>query len=158
MMPSSEVTQILEAEDFVLDKQSNLGHMFSRTVPNGWRIVAYGGHAGNIFLGTSDPSKIDELSITLDSKGTRHYCNSIASLKRNLPVIVRALTEVSETPELLKCPKCKTRYVHAKEPTAGQKWRPFLSCEGMMIVGSGKNKGVLCDGVSKALPAVIYHS
>lgn len=69
----------------------------------------------------------------------------------------KELLRVSKNDDLLKCPKCKTRYVHAKEPMQGQRWKPFLSCDGMMVVGQGTKKHVECDGVSNKLPAVVVY-
>jgi hypothetical protein len=123
----------------------------------GLSVSAYAALAGGFF----DRVKSDEITkvdFNLESKGTTYRCLSLAALQSKIAGIVAELTKISATPELLKCPQCKIRFVHTKEPlTTGKQFRPFLSCEGMRIVGKGNKKHALCDGTSTALPALVTY-
>ena len=146
---------VLFATDFIADSSSGLGHQYYLQLGNGWRISAYAPLEGNAFAGNADPNKIRNVDFTLDSKGTKYRCLSLNALRSKIGSIVSELTTLSATPDLLRCPKCSTRYVYLKEPIGDQKWKPFLSCEGMVIVRKGKKKDVACDGTSKRIPALI---
>ncbi len=156
-MSKGEVEPFLVSLGFALESSSGFGDGFTMTLSTGWKISAYAAKEGNPFAGTAKDDSYEEVSFTLDSKGTIHRCLSLGGLKKNAAGIVAELLRVSKNEDLLKCPKCKKRNVHAKEPTQGQKWKPFLSCDGMMIVGQGAKKHVECDGVSKKLPAVVVY-
>ncbi|MCK9389105.1 MAG: hypothetical protein M0Q22_12045 [Sulfuritalea sp.] len=156
-MSKSEVEPFLLSLGFALEHSSGFGDEFAQTLSTGWKLNAYASKEGNPFSGTEKHDSYDEVSFTLDSKGTRHRCVSLSGLKKHAGAIIKELLRVSKNDDLLKCPKCKTRYVHAKEPTQGQRWKPFLSCDGMMVVGQGAKKHVGCDGVSQKLPAVVVY-
>jgi len=155
-MEKAELDTVLFGAGFVASSSSGFGHQYSLQLGNGWTISGYASIDGNAFDEVKpDPNKIRKIDFTLSSKGssagTKYRCLSIGSLNTQVAQIVAALTKVSETPDLLRCPKCKVRFVHAKEPRAGEKWKAFLSCEGMMIE-KGKR---ICDGKSDKLPALI---
>lgn len=156
-MMHTEVQNVLTPLGFVLEGSSGFGHEYALLLNATWKITAYASLEGNPFAGAVDPNLVDEVSFTLDSKGTKYICSSLAALKKHVASIIKQLTYLSEHEDLLLCPKCKTRFVHAKMPLPGQKWKPFLSCDGMMISGRGANKGVECDGTSKKLPAVVRY-
>jgi hypothetical protein len=158
-MPSKKITQeTLVAHGFALDRTSGFGDSFKFELGNGWYISAYCSFQGNPFLGNANKEIYEDINIHLkDMIGTSHICTTEKALEENLPHIISTLKSNSDNEEILKCPKCKTRYVNPKTPGPGQKWKPFLSCNGMQIVGRGQNKGVMCDGVSKKLPAVVKY-
>ncbi len=155
-MEKAELDTALFGAGFVAGSSSGFGHHYSLQLGNGWTISGYASIDGNAFDEVKpDRNKIQKIDFKLSSKGssagTTYRCLSIGSLNAQITQIVAALTTVSGTPDLLRCPKCKTRFVHTKEPPADKKWKPFLSCEGMMI-----NKGkAICDGTSDKLPALI---
>jgi hypothetical protein len=156
-MPKAKVAALLVGLGFTLKSSSGFGEEYSFPLATGWKVTAYASFEGNAFAGTAKPDEFDEVSFTVDSKGTKHKCLSVSALKANAKKIIAELLRLSQHEDLLRCPKCGVRYVHAKEPLPGQKWKPFLSCEGMMIVGRGANKHVACDGVSKKIPAVVEY-
>lgn len=156
-MKHTEVQGVLTPLGFVLEGSSGFGHEYALPLGDTWKITAYGSLEGNAFAGTADPNIIKEVSFTLASKGTKYICTSLAALKKHVASIIKQLTYLSQHEDLLRCPKCKKRFVHVKMPLPGQKWKPFLSCDGMMISGRGTNKGVECDGTSKKLPAVVKY-
>ena len=161
MMKKDEVANLLVSKGFVLE-QSGLGDDYFIAIGTEWKIMAFCPFEGNPFLGNVDKNNYEEVNIHLNSKndemaGTNHICHTEQSLTDNIDIILAKLKNNSENEDMLKCPKCKIRYVHPKTPTSGQKWKPFLSCSGMMVIGKDKNKWVLCDGVSKKLPAVINY-
>jgi hypothetical protein len=122
-----------------------------------WKISVFASKEGNPFAGTGKTDVYEEVSFSLESRGTKYRCLSVNSLKQNAAHIVQELRRLSENDELLKCPKCNVRYVHVKEPSVGQRWQPFLSCDGMTIVGKGDKKHVGCDGTSDRIPAVVVY-
>lgn len=153
-MNKSEVEKHLSSFGFT-NSPSRLGDTYSLPLETGMQITAYASFVGSLFAPSDDT--YGELIITLESRGTRYKFRSLAGLQKHFPEVLNTLRTVSKTPDLLKCPKCGIRFVHAKEPTAGQKWKPFLSCDGMMIQGKGAKKRPACDGVSKKLPAVVAY-
>lgn len=158
-MPSKKIVQdILIGQGFTLDSTSGFGDAYKLNLGNGWQASAYCSFEGNPFSGNVNKETYEDIDIHLhDMIGTSHICTTEQALEENLPSIIKILKSNSDDDEILKCPKCKTRYVNPKTPTAGQKWKPFLSCSGMQIVGRGQHKGVMCDGVSKKLPAVVKY-
>jgi hypothetical protein len=95
------------------------------------------------------------------AKGTQHRVFSVAGLS-NLPSIIGQLQAMVADPEKLKCPKCKTRFVHMKEdPGSGSRYAPFLSCDGMMMPEKKDpktgRKEPFCKGTSIAFPALINY-
>lgn len=77
---------------------------------------------------------------------------------RAVPRIVAALTDLAKDPEKARCPVCKTRWVHTRQPDPGKTWPPFLSCSGsdMLVRIKGKSD-FACRGKSKSLrPVVVY--
>ncbi|ABO24597.1 hypothetical protein Shew_2731 [Shewanella loihica PV-4] len=159
IMPSKEsVQEILKAQGFTLDSTSGFGDAYKLDLGNGWQVSAYCSFEGNPFAGDVDKDTYEDIDVHLyDMIGTSHICTTDKKLEEKLPDIIRSLRANSDDDEILKCPKCKIRYVNPKTPSEGQKWKPFLSCSGMQIVGRGQNKGVLCDGISKKLPAVVKY-
>lgn len=152
------VVQCLQNAGFVLDKSSGFGDSFELKLPTNWTISAYAAFVGNPFEGNVDRESYEDVRVSLDGKGTLHIFHSEDALISDLHSTIAALTEVSQNPDLLKCPKCKTRFVHVKLPTPGGKqFLPFLSCDGMTISGSGRNKGPACSGTSRRVVAVVVH-
>ncbi|WP_434716311.1 hypothetical protein [Paraburkholderia sp. A3RO-2L] len=148
----------LTAAGFQLASSSGFGDSYEKVLDGRWKITAFGGFVGNAFLGNTNRDMYDEISMSLDGKGTTHVFLSGPALVRDLAATVDALSALSLTPDLLKCPKCGTRFVHTKFPTPGGKqFRPFLSCDGMMIEGRGKGRGPLCTGTSNRIPALETH-
>jgi hypothetical protein len=131
-----------------------IGESCTLDIGGGWSVSAYCGYGGNLF--DIDRNVFTDVKIHLhDMVGTSYVCLTESALESKLPSIIATLKSNAATPDLLKCPKCKAFYVSPKTPPPGQKWKPFLSCKGMMI--TGKNKTVMCDGISKALPAVVIY-
>ena len=156
-MKITEVEPILTSHGFIQTETSNFGHQYKLQLGTGFAVSAYASLEGG-FFSTVKSDEVKKVSFSLESKGTTYRCLSLEALKAKIPSIAAELKKVSMTPELLKCPQCKTRYVHMKEPlTVGKKFEPFLSCEGMRIVGKGNKKHTLCDGVSTALPALVIY-
>lgn len=154
-MEKAEAEPFLRGLGFDLNSSTRLGDSYSRPLDTGMKVSAYASFVGNLF-NLSD-HEYDEVVFTLESKGTSYKFRSLDSLRLHATEVLNTLHTVSKTPDLLKCPKCGIRYVHAKEPVAGQKWKPFLSCEGMVIERRGKTKGIVCDGTSTKLPAVVVY-
>lgn len=157
-MNISEVDSVLLNAGFTKTESSNFGDQYSRPLREGFAVTAYASRAGS-FFDTTKSDEVKKVDFTLESRGTTHRCLSIGGLQKNLSKIVAELDSVSKNPDLLKCPECKTRYVHMKEPLSNnpKKFKPFLSCEGMYIVGKGAKKHAACTGVSKALPALVNY-
>jgi hypothetical protein len=156
-MTINDVESILSSFGFTKTDPSSFGIRYSRQLSTGLNATAYASLEGG-FLDTAKSDRVRKVDFTLDSKGTTYRCLSLVALQNNTARIVSELDRVSQTPDLLKCPECGTRYVHTKEPSAGGKqFKPFLSCEGMRIVGKGNKKHALCNGISKALPALVTY-
>jgi hypothetical protein len=154
MMAKVDVDTVLLGLGFIAGSSSGLGHHYSLQLEDDWKISGYASVDGNLFDDVKpDPNNIKRIDFTLSSRGTTYRCLSIESLRAHIGHIVADLSRVFGTPDLLRCPKCRVRFVHTKEPRAGQKWKPFLSCEGMMIREGRKD--VICDGTSDKLPALI---
>jgi hypothetical protein len=111
--------------------------------------------ASGTFFDTPVNGLYAAVEFTLSSRGTLYRCRTAGALSDHVTDIIEELRRVARDPGLLKCPKCGVRWVQAKEPSPGQSWKPFLSCEGMYIVGSGRRKQAACRGTSSKLPAVI---
>ena len=159
-MPISkaEAESILTGSGFKMVHSWGLGESYSLPLPTKMTITASAGFVSKGFFEPADRENYRDVHFTLnDSTGTLHKCLSVAALRDNLQKIIAELSRVSKEPDLLKCPKCGIRNVHAKEPPPGAKWKPFLSCNGMMIVGKGNDKHPACDGVSHRLPAVVTY-
>jgi hypothetical protein len=156
-MPKEETEPLLLSLGFTLESSSGVGDEYSMDLDARWKVTAFAAYKGNPFAGTATADTYERVDFSLDSKGTIHKCFSVKALQSNAVKILDELRRVSENEDLLKCPKCGTRYVHAKEPHPGDKWKPFLSCDGMMVVGRGREKHVACDGISKKLPAVVLY-
>lgn len=156
-MKKEEVEKILLQEGFELGDSSAFGEQYYLSLGNDWKVSAYCSFHGNPFAGDAiDKESYEDINISLsDSIGTNFEFEKTKSLKENLSKVIQRLKENSDDDDILKCPKCKVRYVQIKKPRSGQKWKPFLSCSGMIIKGSGRNKGVICDGTSKKIPALI---
>lgn len=157
-IPKDEVSAHLIAAGFQLIRSSGFGDSYEKVLPSGWKITAFGSFVGNAFIGNVNRELYEDLSMSLDGKGTTHVFHSGAAVARDLGETVVLLSDVSTTPDLLKCPKCGVRFVHTKSPTPGGKqFRPFLSCDGMTIERTGKGKGPLCTGTSNRIPALVTH-
>lgn len=89
-------------------------------------------------------------------RGTKHRVYNQHALATNLQGILAKLASLAANDTPMKCPKCKSRWVHAKEPTVTsyKPFKPFLSCDGMQKTKSGAGNPVQCDGTSSALPPV----
>ena len=91
------------------------------------------------------------------SKGTRHrISSSLDALRISLPIIVDRLRELASNPQQMTCPECGD-FVHLKEPHNGQNWAPFLSCDGMEVVGRGAKKRVRCRGTNNLVPDLVHY-
>jgi len=157
-MNISEVDSVLLNAGFTKKESAHFGDEYSRPLHPGFSITAYASRAGSFFDSTKS-DEVKKVDFTLESRGTTHRCLSLAGLQKHVGEIVAELDRVSQNPELLKCPECHKRYVHMKEPLGGgKKFKPFLSCEGMRIVGKGAKKHPECMGVSNALPALVTYS
>lgn len=154
-MPKAKVEPFLLSLGFALTHSSGYGDEYTKTLHGEWKVSAYASKEGNPFAGTVKDDSYEKVSFSLDGKGTSYRCLSVNALTAHGSGILAELLKVSNNVELLKCPKCKTRYVHVKEPAPYQKWKPFLSCDGMMITGKGAKKHTACDGTSKKIPAVV---
>ena len=109
-------------------------------------------------FGEPKTDNVRRVDMSLDNKGTVYRCHSQAGLTTNISKIITKLDILSQTPDLLKCPECGTRYVHMKESLGGgKKFKPFLSCDGMTIVGKGRDKRAACRGVSTKIPALVEY-
>jgi len=156
-MTTNEVEPILLNAGFTRTESSSFGDHYSRPLRPGFIATAYASRAGG-FWSSGQSDTVEKVDFTLESRGTTHRCLSVSALQQHTPEIVAELDRVSQTPDLLKCPQCNTRYVHTKEPRPGGKqFKPFLSCEGMRIVGKGAKKHPECDGISNALPALVVY-
>lgn len=156
-MHSKQVVQnILEKHGFHLGNESNVGDSYKMNLDNEWEISAFCSFVGNISTNNVDKQSYEYIHVSLfDCIGTQYEFKNSASLEKNIDQVVATLERHSNNDNILKCEKCNTRYVQPKKPRQGQKWKPFLSCSGMMITGRGKSKGVICDGTSKKLSAVV---
>jgi hypothetical protein len=72
---------------------------------------------------------------------------------RDVGRIVDELQELAANESRMQCPKCCTRWVTLKE----HQGRAFLSCEGMRKARRASGKYTECDGISRAIPALIVH-
>lgn len=153
----ADVDAVLLGQGFQKTNSSNFGEQYSRKLAGTLSASAYASVKGGFWEPKTDD--VEKVDFSLESKGTVYRCLSSEALKNNISTIIFELEKVSQTPKFLKCPECGTRDVHMKEPTPGGKqFKPFLSCEGMMIVGKGRDKHVACKGVSTALPALVVYS
>ena len=156
MHSKHEVQNVLEKHGFELSDASNMSDSYKLDLGNNWQISAFTPYVGNIFKNNLDKDSYEYIHVSLfDCIGTEYDFKSASSLDKNIERVVATLREQSDNDDILKCEKCDNLYVSPKKPSAGKKWKPFLSCKGMIIVGSGKNKGVRCDGTSKKIPAVV---
>lgn len=92
-------------------------------------------------------------------KGTHHRFHSIAALRTSVPQALASLKTLAANDSRIVCPACKRRWVHLKEASPyGKQFRAFLSCDGMQIVGRGRDKHVACNGTNAEIPAIVdYH-
>ena len=109
------------------------------------------------WAGSANTDQCEHVSISLQAQGTVYKYLSLAGLEAHLHEALTALHRVAENEELLRCPECGIRLAHAKQPGAGERWKPFLSCDGMARQGKDKTKEPVCRGVSKKLPAVVVY-
>jgi hypothetical protein len=82
-MPKAEIAALLVGLGFTLKSSSGFGEEYSFPLATGWKVTAYASFEGNAFAGTAKPDEFDEVSFTVDSKGTKHKCLSVAALKAN---------------------------------------------------------------------------
>jgi hypothetical protein len=143
---------------FEQTESSRFGDLYELRLDDEWSIRAYASKAGNPFEDTDNENFYEKVVFSLGGNGTLHKCLSMKALENHSKEIIDSLIKVSKNKNLLICPKCKKRYVHAKEPSVGDKWKPFLSCNGMMIRRKGNKKDVECDGTSRKLPAVVTYA
>ena len=116
-MPKAEVAPLLVGLGFTLESSSGFGEEYSFPLATGWKVTAYASFEGNAFAGTAKPDEFDEVSFTVDSKGTKHKCLSAVALKANAKKIIAELLRISQHEDLLRCPKCGVRYVQPKSPS-----------------------------------------
>jgi hypothetical protein len=149
-MVKDEVTAILQRAGFThhpSDFMEGLGSTFTRPSLPGWIIGAY--------ASWRDPAHVDvglKASSGGHTIGTCHRFHSAGVLQNGLHQVIANLEAMTAQPDIMKCPKCRSRWVVVKESSQG---RPFLSCEGMRVAGRGPNKNVLCRGTSDRIPPVL---
>jgi hypothetical protein len=159
-MDRTRVEQMLFAAGFSHTGTSNFGHTYRLDLGNGYVVDGFASVEGVEFFGPpADPNKIERVSCSLEAGGTTYRFYSEDALGANLAGTIAELRHVSRNPDLLKCPECGTRNVHMKEPLSGasKQFKPFLSCDGMQVQGTGKKKGIACYGTSNKLPALINY-
>ena len=153
----ADLDAFLSELGFTSETPSAFGTSYSKLLPTNLAVTGYASVSGNPFAGTADPDTFEKVNLSLDHSGTTYRFLSLAALRSKVPAVLAKLEEISHTPNLLRCPKCKVRKVSLKEPATGQRWKPFLSCAGMMISGKGANKQVSCDGTSSRLPPLVVY-
>lgn len=156
-MDRANVEQILFAAGFSHTETSGPGHRYRLDLGSGYTVEGIASIEGaSFFAPPADPSKIKRVSCSLEAGGTTYRFYSEKALTANLGGTVAELRRVSQNPDLLKCPKCGVRNVRMKEPlsSAAKQFKPFLSCEGMQVQGTGRKRKIACDGISKKLPAL----
>lgn len=154
-MTRTKTRSLLEAAGFELQPGHGLGigDTYHRRLDDEWFVQATGLYAH------PDGEAIDEtryrfMHLSLNGHGTRHDFTTFAVLEKHLASAIKEMELVAAHPARIHCPKCKVRMVRVKEPHAGstKPFKPFLSCDGMMINRSTRN--VSCDGVLKSEPAI----
>lgn len=157
-MTRAELAAILEQAGFAHQPGGAfeaLSTTFIRSAPANWFIGAHiswdGDAARHVDVGLMQYP-------TESTIGTRHRFFSEGALAGELAVVLAQLETILQEQDLLKCPDCG-RWVVLKEPHAGaaRQFRPFLSCEGMRMVGRGPNKGPQCRGTSNRILALVEH-
>jgi hypothetical protein len=158
-LPKDEVEGFLLAQGFAADPKgkSPFGDLYRKQLDAERHALAYAAKVGNPFAGTSKDDCYESVSFTLDLGGPTHRVVAMGSLRANIAKILAEIDKIRLNPESIRCPKCRSRYVHTKEPRQGDKWRPFLSCDGMEVVGSGQNKRIACSGTLKTMSALIVY-
>jgi hypothetical protein len=153
-MTGEELSTILEPCGFARQAGGifeNLSTAFIRPANDGWLIGAHASWQQPVHVDLGLMRNAAEATI-----GTQHRFVSTAALSRDVRTVLAELEALTLQPDLLKCPDCG-RWVVLKEPTRGQSFPPFLSCEGMRIVGRGPNKQPQCRGTSKRIAALWLH-
>lgn len=156
----NDVRTVLNAAGLGEDKPSFLSLSTSFTGPQhgNWLLYAHVSHDGSnvkdVVFGihpVGDPIRM--------IRGTKHRVSSHDALVREVNGILNNLVTLAANEAQLKCPKCKLRWVHPKEPTVTsyKQFNPFLSCDGMVKARRGAANDVACDGVSKAMAAVVTY-
>ena len=160
-MTLDEVQPVLEAAGFVPQSGATFDEARSRSFirPSSglWKIGAYAdvddryGGGPRVDIGL----KLDPRGASI---GTVHRILSLRALHARIQEILTTLEALAQQEQLLKCPKCGTRWVAIKEPSAGGKqFSPFLSCQGMHRARGRMGKYTPCDGVSTQIPALLVH-
>ncbi|WP_175773257.1 hypothetical protein [Paraburkholderia phenazinium] len=146
---------LLEAAGFELQPGSGLGigDTFHCRLDDEWFVQATGLYV-HPDGGTIDETRYRFMHLSLNGHGTRHDFATVAALAKHLGAAMKEMQEVAAHPKRIRCPKCKVRMVRVQEPNAwsAKKYRPFLSCDGMMINRSTRN--VSCDGILRTEPAI----
>ncbi|EPJ48209.1 MAG: hypothetical protein OFPI_30610 [Osedax symbiont Rs2] len=151
------VQGILKERGFSLDSSSGFGDCYKLDLGNGWLVSAYCSYMGNPLVAKVDKARYKDVDIQLQNMiGSSFICSTEQALEDNLPAIIATLKSNSDDDKILKCPKCLIRYLNSNPPSEAGKLKSYLSCSGMQVVGVD-NKGSVCDGVSKTLPAVINY-
>ena len=148
---------ILTKGGFSLDSSSGFGHCYKLDLGNGWLVSAYCSFMGNPLVALVDKTSYKDVDIQLHHMiGSSYICSTEQALEDNLLAIIAVLKSNSDDDQILKCPKCHIRYVNSNTLSAAGKGKSYLTCSGMQVVGID-DKGVICDGVSKTLPAVVNY-
>lgn len=156
-IPKAEAQAILTTAGLTPHQGWGLGDQYVMPTATHWRVTAYAPFEGNAWAEGANTDQYEHISVSLQAQGTVYKYLSLAGLKAHLHEALAALHRVAENEELLRCPECGKRWVHAKEPSKGERWKPFLSCDGMTRQGKDKTKEPACRGVSKKLPAVVVY-
>jgi hypothetical protein len=135
---------------------NNWGWAYFKAGTGQWTIGAHAHAEDGVILHVDLGLHLDPRGSTI---GTVHRVESLPALHANATTIVEALEALAQDEDQLKCPKCGVRWVVLKEPSpaALTQFRPFLSCEGMHKVRSGKRGVILCNGVSRRIPPLVRY-
>lgn len=90
--------------------------------------------------------------------GTEHRFYSLSGLQQHVANAVTRMEHFANNDHLLKCPDCKTRWVHPKESRYG--W--FLSCTGADMLHRFSREGMrvkdfACRGVQKNMQVIALY-
>lgn len=167
MMKKSDAQQVLVNAGFVFTPRrigDYWGDHYALQLDSKWKVEAWAPKVEQPTWGNQledeevfEQDKYEEVTFSLDGKGTRYECKSLAALQQHINHILDELSQVSQNEELLLCPKCRTRYMVAITPDVSQEPEAFLACE-RAYARRYQQLGAYCDGVSNKLPARIVYS
>lgn len=100
----------------------------------------------------------ERVDVTLElggfARGTQFRVLSDAALPAAIQsILIEVNRLLADEQLLLRCPECRTRYVHLKEGRRG----PFLSCDGMRVSGTrASGKFNPCTGTSNLIAPISF--